>query len=662
MQMEQNGTFWNTQKRCLLRSDPGRVVIGLPGDFGTGASVGKGGVKNRPKQPIALYSSVQRQRSLPKPLAANDLRPKNRLCPELKCPKMSGFALSGHEVKTRSVGRSFSHLPRFASGSSKLLLQLLLMPLRVSNVRLSVEAPESGLQERVARSLHVPAGEIREWKILRKSLDLRDKRDIQFVYTVEVLVPEEDQGRILDRVRRESNQVEAFNDEPFQLPDPGGEPTRHRPVVIGSGPGGLLAAYFLAERGYRPIVLERGTPVHERIRDVQAFDSGGKFEPESNYLFGEGGAGTFSDGKLTCRGTGPDVLRVLELFAECKGQQPGKPSILYYHRPHLGSNRLPAVVKAIRRKIESLGGEVRFKTRVEDLLIRDGRLVGLATSSGQITTDVAILATGHSARDVYTMLVNRGVPVVQKPFQIGVRVEHSQELVNRVQFGSRHYEDQLGNADYSLVVKGFADVFTFCMCAGGHIIPSVSQEGYFGTNGMSLSKRDSPYANSGLVVTLPTSEFGADDPLAGMRVQEMYEKRAFELGRGEYSCPVQRATDYLQGTRSSSVPAFSYPRGAVTANLADVLPPFIAKALQAGLPSMDRAWRGKFLRDAVLVGPESRGSSPVRIVRDESTRESPIQGLYPVGEGAGYAGGIVSAAVDGLRTARAIIGRFATIK
>ncbi len=392
------------------------------------------------------------------------------------------------------------------------------MPLRVSNLRLSVDAPESALRDRLARVIGVPASDVASWRILRKSLDLRDKHDLQFVYSTEVLVPEGEEAAILKRASH--SQVEGFAEPAFEMPMPGTQPLRHRPVVVGSGPGGLVAAYFLAEQGYRPLLLERGTPVNERIRDVKIFDEGGRFEPESNYLFGEGGAGTFSDGKLTCRGTGPDVIRVLELLAECKGQQRGKPSILYYHRPHLGSNRLPAVVKALRQRIESLGGEVRFKTRVEDLILRDGRLAALATSSGEIPTEIAILATGHSARDVYSMLVNRGVPIVPKAFQIGVRVEHSQALVNRVQYGSRHYENQLGNADYSLIAHGPADVFTFCMCAGGYIIPSVSEAGYFCTNGMSLSRRDSRYANSGLVVTLPTSEFGGDDPLAGMRVQQ----------------------------------------------------------------------------------------------------------------------------------------------
>jgi uncharacterized FAD-dependent dehydrogenase len=460
--------------------------------------------------------------------------------------------------------------------------------------------------------------------------------------------------------------VESITEPPFSMPEPGPNPLPHRPVVVGSGPGGLVCAYFLARHGYRPLLLERGTKVNDRIRDVKAFDSGGPFHPESNYLFGEGGAGTFSDGKLTCRGTGPDVLRVLELLAECKGQQPGKPSILYYHRPHLGSNRLPAVVKALRQKIEDFGGEVRFLTRMEDLVCDAGGLKGVNTSSGFVPASVVVLAIGHSARDTYRMLAERRVPMTPKPFQFGVRIEHRQDVVNAVQFGPRHehYEELLGNADYSLVAHGGHDLFTFCMCAGGYIIPSVSQEGYFATNGMSLSRRDSPFANSGLVVTVPVDEFGGSDVLAGMRLQEKYEARAFEIGgRAEYRSPAQRAKDYVAGRASTAVTACSYPRGVTPCDLREVLPPVVAEAVAHGLPQMDRRWHGRFLPDAVLVGPEARGSSPVRIDRDPETRESPgVAGLYPVGEGAGYAGGIVSAAVDGLRTARAIIAKYAAIE
>jgi uncharacterized FAD-dependent dehydrogenase len=537
------------------------------------------------------------------------------------------------------------------------------MSIRVSNLRLPVEEPEVALPTHLARALGVSPTELTRWRIVRKALDLRDKRQLRFVYNFEVDLPS-GEGAVVARAHT-SAQVELHHEPPFAMPEPGSAPLAHRPVVVGSGPGGLVCAYFLAQLGYRPILLERGTKVSDRIRAVKAFDSGGAFHPESNYLFGEGGAGTFSDGKLTCRGTGPDVLRVLELFAECKGQQPGKPSILYYHRPHLGSNRLPAVVKAIRQRIEDFGGVVRFLTCVEDLQFTDGRLTGVNTSSGFVPASVVVLAIGHSARDTYRMLAARGVPMTPKPFQFGVRIEHRQEVVNAVQFGPRHehYEELLGNADYSLVASGGHDLFTFCMCAGGYIIPSVSQEGYFCTNGMSLSKRDSPFANSGLVVTVPVEAFGGTDVLAGLRLQEKYEARAFELGGGSaYRVPAQRAGDFVSARASKSVPETSYPRGVTPCDLREVLPPVVAEAVAHGLPQMDRRWHGRFLADAVLTGPEARGSSPVRIDRDPDTRESPgVSGLYPVGEGAGYAGGIVSAAVDGLRTARAIVAKYSRV-
>jgi uncharacterized FAD-dependent dehydrogenase len=533
------------------------------------------------------------------------------------------------------------------------------MPIRVSNLRLPLGEPERGLPVHLAAALGVRPEAVGDWRILRKSLDARDKDALQFVYTAEVSLPEPEAPLVQAARRRARDiQVELYQEPPFALPAPGDRPLAHRPVVVGSGPGGLIAGYFLAEQGYRPLVLERGRPVRDRIRDVHAFDAGGPLDPESNYLFGEGGAGTFSDGKLTCRSGGPDVRRVLELFAECKG----KPSVVYEARPHLGSNRLPAVVKAIRRRIEALGGEVRFSCRVEDVDLADGRLRGLATSSGYLPAEVALLAIGHSARDTYAMLVRRGVPMAQKPFQMGVRIEHSQETVNRVQYGTARLEERLGAADYSLVAHGPHDLFTFCMCAGGYIIPSVSEPGHFCTNGMSLSRRDSPFANSGLVVTVGPEDFGGTDVLAGVRLQQQFERRAFELGGGTYACPVQRAEDYLNDRRTATLPPCSYPRGLVSAGIDELLPSVVAAAVHHGLPLMDRRWHGRFLRDAVLVGPEARGSAPVRILRDPQTRETPgLTGLYPVGEGAGYAGGIVSAAIDGLRSAKAVIARYAPL-
>ena len=535
------------------------------------------------------------------------------------------------------------------------------MPLRVTNLRLGIDEPESSLPERLARVLGLDTDEVRQWRILRKSLDARDASALRFVYSAEVRLSY-DEERLADLARRRSRsevRVDLFEEQPFVLPRPGTEPLSERPVVVGSGPGGLVAAYFLAEQGYRPLVLERGRAVRDRIRDVRAFDRGGLLDPESNYLFGEGGAGTFSDGKLTYRSSGPDVRRVLELFAACKG----KPSVLYDYRPHLGSNRLPAVVKAIRQRIEALGGAVRFSCRVEDLDFDGGRLRGLATSSGYVPASVAVLAIGHSARDTYAMLLRRGVPMVQKPFQMGVRIEQAQETVNRVKYGVARLEEKLGAADYSLVASGRHDLFTFCMCAGGYIMPSVSEPGAFCTNGMSLSRHDSPFANSGLVVTVPVEAFGGSDIFAGLRLQQHYERLAFEAGRGAYLCPIQRAVDFLAERPTTAVPPNSYVRGAVVARLADLVPPLIVEALRHGLPIMDRRWRGRFLAEATLVGPEARGSAPVRLLRDEQSRAVPgLVGLYPVGEGAGYAGGIVSAAVDGLRTARAIVAKYTPLE
>lgn len=532
------------------------------------------------------------------------------------------------------------------------------MPIRLSNLRLSVHEPERVLPERLARALNVRPQDIERWRILRKSLDVRDKRDLAFVYTAEVVVPADERRLVAQAQSKQRHvSVDLYHEPPFEMPPPGERSLAERPVVVGSGPAGLVAAYFLAAHGYQPLVLERGRRVRERIADVRRFEAGGDHDPESNYLFGEGGAGTFSDGKLTCRSSGPDVRRVLELLAESKG----KLSILYEHRPHLGSNRLPAVVKALRRKIESLGGEFRFECRLEDLDLSDGRLRGLGTSSGYLAASVAVLAIGHSARDTYGMLRARGVPMAQKPFQMGVRIEQPQEQVNRVQYGPEPLEEQLGAADYTLIAKGPPDLFTFCMCAGGQVIPSLSEPGYFCTNGMSLSRRNTQFANSGLMITVDPAQYGSD-LFAGVELQRAFERRAFEAGRGDYTCPIQSAHDFLARRATRTHVPSSYARGAFPIDLRELLPAEIVQALDVGLPLLDRRWQGRFLHEATLVGPEARGSSPVRLLRDKETLESPgVAGLLPIGEGAGYAGGIVSAAVDGLRAARSIIGRYAPL-
>ena len=529
------------------------------------------------------------------------------------------------------------------------------MPLRINNLRLPVEEPETSLAAEIARRVGTRPEDVSRWRILRKSLDARSRFDLRYVYSTVVELP--DEAAVLARMRAGSDVV-AYHEEGFDDPAPGAEPSSERPVIVGTGPAGLLAGLYLARKGYRPILLERGAPVKERVPVIRRFDSGGPHDRENNYLFGEGGAGCFSDGKLTCRMTGSDVDWVLQAFVECGGRD----SLVYEHRPHLGSNKLPMICRNFRRLIESLGGEYRFHCRVEGLVTRDQQVVGLATSSGEIRCRHVILGIGHSARDTYRTLHAQGVPFRQKAFQLGLRIEQPQEHVNRWKYGHPHYAELLGAADYSLQARGTRDLYSFCMCAGGIVIPSISEPGLFCSNGMSNSRHDTPFANSGLMVTLEPEEFGGPHPLAGMELQQKFEAIAFDLGDRDYLAPIQTAKDFLNGRSPdpSRTLESSYERGVRPADLSAVLPPQVVEAIRKGLPIMDRKWRGDFLKHATLVGPEMRGSAPVRIDRDHVSRETPgFAGLYPVGEGAGYAGGIVSAAVDGLRSAREIVRRYA---
>jgi uncharacterized protein len=528
------------------------------------------------------------------------------------------------------------------------------MSIKVTNIRLELGEPEESLPEKIAGRLALPLESIVGWRIIRKSLDARGHDDVHFAYTAAVELAEGDFERVS---KSRSPALQRYTPDRFLWPEPGSRPLRHRPVIVGAGPAGLIAGYLLARDGFEPLILERGRAVKERVADVRRFDQNGPLDPESNYLFGEGGAGTFSDGKLTSRSAGPDVTRVLEILAECHGG----PSIVYEHRPHLGSNRLPLVVRTLRRKFESLGGEIRFSCRVEDVDLAEGRLRGLSTSSGYIAAEVAILAIGHSARDTYGMLLRRGVPIEQKPFQLGVRIEQPQAPIDRVRYGASAGHPALGAAEYSASVPaGDRDLFTFCMCAGGYVMPSVSDPGYFCTNGMSESRHDSPFANSGLVVTIEPGEIGGSHPLGGVHFQQRVERLAYLAAGRSYETPLQWARDFLAGRKSRGNIPTSYRRGGRGIDLGLFLPDLVVEALVRGLPLMDRRFGGRFLRDATLTGPESRGSSPVRIIREAETRESPgITGLYPCGEGAGYAGGIISAAVDGLRTARAIVATYA---
>jgi len=533
------------------------------------------------------------------------------------------------------------------------------MSLRVANLQLSVTVPETELPRFLATRLGVTPDQVTRWRVLKKSLDARSARDLKFVYTALVDLPDEviSSTAVQRRIR---DDVQFFDPPAFEDPTSGETPIEHRPVVVGSGPAGLLAGYYLALKGYRPLILERGPAVKERVPAVRHFDRGGPFDRENNYLFGEGGAGCFSDGKLTCRMEGPDVDWVLERFVECGGRS----SITYENRPHLGSNKLPMICRNFRRRIEAMGGEYRFGCRLEGLDIRDGRVHGVQTSSGHLATEHVVLGIGHSARDTYQMLFELGVPMMPKAFQLGLRIEQPQEQINRHKYARGEYLTLLGAADYTLTARGERDVFTFCMCAGGIIIPSISEPEMFCTNGMSNSRHDTPFANSGVMVTLQPSEFGHDHPLAGMHLQQRFEAEAFRIGDANYLCPIQSARDFLKRRTPDPKARLecSYERGVRPAALDRVIPPVVANAIRDSLPIMDQKLHGDFLKHAILVGPEMRGSSPLRIDRDQTTRQCPnIAGLYPVGEGAGYAGGIVSAAVDGLRSAQSIARQYAPL-
>ncbi len=430
-----------------------------------------------------------------------------------------------------------------------------------------------------------------------------------------------------------------------------------RVVVIGAGPAGLFAALRLIELGIRPIVLERGKDVRARRRDLAAIQRQGIVNPDSNYCFGEGGAGTYSDGKLytrsTKRGNVEDVLRTLVAHG-------ATPEILVDAHPHIGSNKLPQVVAAIRESILAAGGEIHFDSRVVDLIIdATGTIHGAVTAAGdEFTGEAVILATGHSARDIFRLLLHRSVLIEPKPFAMGVRIEHPQPLIDRIQYNNAAGDLRLPAASYRLAsTVNDRGVFSFCMCPGGFIVPSATEGDEVVVNGMSPSRRDSPYANSGMIVSVeredlvPFAEHGA---LAGMYYQKSLETMAMEAGGGAQRAPAQRLTDFIAGRTSSTLPSCSYKPGLNSAPLHELLPPSLATRLQGGLKNFGRTMNGYMTEDAVLVGVETRTSSPIRIPRDPATLEHPqIARLFPCAEGAGYAGGIVSAAIDGIRCADA---------
>ena len=534
------------------------------------------------------------------------------------------------------------------------------MPILVRNISLGLDEPEDRLLERVCKRLRVPPESIRESATLRRSLDARDKQAILFVYNVVVALvdgPQREEGL----VRRLGRQDVAMHKpyEPAEL-KPGDTPLPGRPIVIGLGPAGMFAALTLAMHGYEPIVLERGQPVEQRGRDVfDTFYRQGRFNPESNLLYGEGGAGTYSDGKLYSRIHDPLTQDVYDVLVAAGASE----DILLEGKPHIGSDKLPGICTKIRHGIIGAGGEVHFGCRVADF-VRDeaGRITKVKLADGlEFEAGAVILGTGHSARDVYTMLQRLGIALAAKPFQMGVRIQHPQEMVNRWQYGTLAGHPKLPPADYHLNAKdaggSLGDVYSFCMCPGGQILPANEAAGLIVTNGASPSDRSGAFANSGLVVTLKPEHFG-EHPLAGIELQERWEKTAFDLAGG-YRVPAQRAADFLAHRATVDPLQVDHPIGSTPADLHAVLPKHVGEAIEKALAMLDRKLRGFAGPEAILTGPETRASSPVRIVRDPVSGTSPsCENLYPVGEGAGYAGGIVSAAVDGMKAARMIIQRY----
>ncbi len=541
------------------------------------------------------------------------------------------------------------------------------MTLLVRNLTLSVDESDDALLARAAKRLRVHPDVIKNFSIVRRSIDARKKDQICFVYNVEVSLTggPADEKHILKQLNR-ADIVSIPNQTRTPL-DNGPEPLPHRPIIVGLGPAGMFAALWLARHGLKPIVLERGQSVRVRHRDImQKFYRDHEFNAESNLLFGEGGAGAYSDGKLYTRVNDPHMRDILEVFVEH-----GAPSdILIDSRPHLGSDRIPTLCWRIRDTIESLGGEIRFGSRLDDIEIVDGVVSQIRVTSDHgtesITPGPLLLGPGHSARDTIRMLVERGVSVTAKPFQLGVRVEHPQAMVDRWQYGPMCGNHRLPPAEYHLVSKRTAgdlgDVYSFCMCPGGVILPTNESPGLIATNGASGVGRNQPLANSGIVMTVPVELFG-NDPIQGLAFAEKWEKLAYESTGGTYRVPCQRANDFVANRKSDGAIETSYPLGGAWAEIDRILPDFTANAVRKALTDLDRRLPGFAGDKGLVTGPESRASAPVRIPRDAETRESVnTRGLYPIGEGAGYAGGIMSAAADGIVTAELLIRRYAAIR
>lgn len=525
--------------------------------------------------------------------------------------------------------------------------------LRITEHKLPLDHPDDALRTSIIERLAIASEDLISYTIFRMGNDARNRSAIELVYTLDVAVKNE--AELLAKFQDDPH-IRVTPDTTYQFVAQAPESLPQRPVVIGTGPCGLFAGLLLAQMGFRPIILERGKEVRERTKDTFGLWRKSVFNPESNVQYGEGGAGTFSDGKLYTQIKDPKHYGRKVLTEFVKAGAPAE--ILYVSKPHIGTFKLVSMVEQIRATIESLGGEIRFQNRVDELLIENGQVRGVTLANGEtINSDYVVLAVGHSARDTFKMLYERGVYIEAKSFSIGFRIEHPQSLIDVCRFGKFAGHPLLGAADYKLVhhCKNGRSVYSFCMCPGGTVVAATSEAGHVVTNGMSQYSRNERNANSAIVVGITPDDY-PDHPLAGIDLQRSLEAHAFVLGGSNYQAPGQKVGDFLAQRPSTAFGDVqpSYTPGVYLTDLSSALPDYAIAAIREALPAFDKKIKGFAMDDAVLTAVETRTSSPIRIKRNELYQSINTQGLYPAGEGAGYAGGILSAAVDGIKVAEAV--------